>query len=265
MESSVELAPVDLDRQFVLPPGAFDIAILLGVLYHLRNPFYVLEELARRATYCLLSTRIARGFPNGVAMPPALPIAYLLGQRELNDDETNYFIFSECGLRTLLARTYWDVCDWMTVGTGRVSDPVRPDRDERFFCLMKSRYGQLPAVELVEGWHTPEGSGWRWTEREFAAQIHWQNRYPPATLTMDLFVPEELIGRERALRMSTSLNGQPLAPEVYESPGPKTLVRRIKKSQGRDFSLRVCLSGALSPDESDPRERGIVVNAIKLE
>ena len=81
------------------------MAVLLGVLYHLRNPFYALEELASRASYCLLSTRVARRFPDGSVMPGGVPLAYLLGERELNADETNYFIFSEPGLRTLLQRT----------------------------------------------------------------------------------------------------------------------------------------------------------------
>jgi len=52
------------DRPFTLPHDAYDVVLFLGILYHLRNPFYVLEELARRTTHLLLSTRIARRYRN---------------------------------------------------------------------------------------------------------------------------------------------------------------------------------------------------------
>src|SRR5687767_5576080 len=107
--SSIELHEVDLDRQFQLPHESYDAVIFFGVLYHLRNPFYVLEELAKRAKYCLLSTRIARRFPDGGKMPKDVALAYLLEEQELNQDESNYFIFSEQGLRVLIARSYWRI------------------------------------------------------------------------------------------------------------------------------------------------------------
>lgn len=263
--SSVELCDVDLDRQFLLPHGSYDVAVVLGVLYHLRNPFYVLEELARRSSYCLLSTRIARRFPDGTPVPPSLPIAYLLDERELNNDETNYFIFSQQGLRTLFARTYWDLCDSMSVGGTPDSDPIRPDRDERYFCLLKSRYGRLAKVELLDGWHQPEESGWRWTEREFSVRVQWESECPPRVAIVETYVSDQLMSRLGSLRLSLSLNGRPLAPEVYRSSGPKTLVRKLRGTAKDEVLLGFSLSGALSPDDSDPRERGIIVTAIRVE
>jgi SAM-dependent methyltransferase len=263
--SSVQLYDMDLDRQFQLPSGDYDVAILLGVLYHLRNPFYVLEELARRASYCLLSTRIARRFPDGTPVPPDLPMAYLLEERELNNDETNYFIFSDFGLRTLLARTHWDVCDSMTTGGTLDSDPIRPDRDERFFCLLKSRYGRLTNVEFLDGWHQPEESGWRWTEREFSARIQWQGKYPPRVLIVETYISDDLIRHNPSLGLSLSMEGKQLATEVYRSSGLKTLARKLARTNASDVVVKFSLSGALPPDDSDPRERGIVVTAIRME
>lgn len=264
LKSGVQLCDVDLDRQFLLPDGSYDVAVVLGVLYHLRNPFYVLEELARRASFCVLSTRIARRFPDGTAVPANRSIAYLLEERELNDDETNYFIFSEHGLRTLLARTYWDVCDFMTVGPAADSDPIRPDRDERVFCLLKSRYGLVANVEFLGGWHEPEESGWRWTRREFTARVRWQDPRPPRLLTADLFISEQLISRG-AVRLSVSINGKEMTPEVYESCGQKKLVRKLNGIGGQEFLVSFFLSDALPPDDSDRRERGIIMNALRLE
>jgi hypothetical protein len=263
--SSIQLREVDIDRQFQLPEGAYDVVVMLGVLYHLRNPFYVLEELARRSSYCLLSTRIARRFPDGTRAPANVPVAYLLAERELNHDETNYFIFSEQGLRTLFQRTDWDVCDWMTSGPHADSDPVRPDRDERVFCLLKSRYGRIGEVEMVEGWHQPEESGWRWTGREFSARYRAMDGRRPRRVIVELFLSEELIRHASPLRLSLSANGFALTPEVYRAGGPRELIRTLRGPAATEFLLEFSLSGALPPDARDPRERGVVVRSIRLE
>ena len=263
--SKIELRDVDLDRQFHLPDRRYDIALVLGVLYHLRNPFYTLEELASHASYCLLSTRIARRYPDGTPMPPNFPIAYLLAERELNEDETNYFIFSEPGLRTLFQRTFWDLRSFVTVGRTGDSDPVRLDRDERIFCLMKSRYGKVADVEFLEGWHKPEESGWRWTQREFSARVHWNSGHRPRRLVLDLFLPDDLMSHVHPLQLSVSVNGEALTPEVYRASGSHTLIRGLRAPSGEDFLVKFSLSGALPPSPTDDRERGIIVSSIRVE
>ena len=69
-----------------------------------------------------------------------VPVAYLLDADECNNDATNYWIFSEEGLRRILHRTGWDVLDFGTVGAVGKSDPATPKGDERAFCLVRSRY-----------------------------------------------------------------------------------------------------------------------------
>ena len=54
MNSSVEIQSVDLDSQFALPHKKYDAVFFLGTLYHLKNPFFVLEKLARVTTRCFL-------------------------------------------------------------------------------------------------------------------------------------------------------------------------------------------------------------------
>lgn len=119
--SAVEILEADLDSQFTLPPNRFRLAVFLGLLYHLKNPFHALERLARSCDYCVLSTRIARRFPDGAAMPPQHPMAYLLADDELNADNSNYWIFNEAGLRRLISRTHWEVVEFFT---GVVIPPV---------------------------------------------------------------------------------------------------------------------------------------------
>jgi tRNA (mo5U34)-methyltransferase len=263
--SSVEIHEIDVDTQFTLPHDTYDLVLFLGVLYHLRNPFYALEELARRASHCLLSTRVARRFPDGAAMPEKVAMAYLLDELELNDDNTNYFIFSEAGLRVMLKRTHWDVCEYMTPLHVMDSDPVRLDRDERAFCLLKSRYDRLANVELLSGWHISEGTGWRWTERRFSARVHWNETLRPRVVMLQLYLPENLIARVNPLRLSSSVNGCALTPELYRTPGPQKLVRTLGSGLGNEMLFQFELSGALPPDENDERELGVIVQSIQLE
>ena len=259
--SSVEVHEIDVDRTFALPHDTYDLVLFLGVLYHLRNPFFVLEELARRAAHCLLSTRVARQFPSGAPMPPDAPAAYLVREDELNRDNTNYFIFSETGLRVMLHRAHWDVRDYISVGDTVHSDPVRPDRDERAFCLVRSRYNGLAHLELLDGWHESEETGWRWTRREFAVRI----RSCGTALTMKTFFPKESLQRLGALTLSVSVNGRDLVPAVFETAGHQTLVRQLGHEPDNELLLRFRLSDALPPDESDQRERGIVVGSIVVD
>src|SRR5947207_4234200 len=131
--SGVEIHSVDLDGQFVLPAEQYNLALLLGVLYHLKNPVYVLEALSRQARFCLLSTRI---LPRETG-----PIAYLADEYELSAaDDSNYWLFSEPGLRRLLKRTNWEIRDYVTVGD---------DTDLRAFCLIRSRWA-LGHLELLD-------------------------------------------------------------------------------------------------------------------
>lgn len=138
--SSVAIHEINLDAQFALPHERYGLVFFLGLLYHLKNPFYALEALARAARYCLISTRIARLTPDKRTDFSQAPVAYLLGPAEANNDSTNYWIFSEAGLRRLFERTGWEVCDYLSAGNTVDSDPASPEGDERAFCLVKSRH-----------------------------------------------------------------------------------------------------------------------------
>jgi tRNA (mo5U34)-methyltransferase len=67
-----------------------------------------------------------------------IPVAYLLDDREANNDATNFWIFSDAGFRRVRARTGWQIVDYITLGNTTDSDPASADGDERAFCLAKS-------------------------------------------------------------------------------------------------------------------------------
>jgi hypothetical protein len=136
--SKVEICDIDLDSQFSLPRERYGLVLLLGILYHLQNPFYVLSELGRRADYCLLSTRVAR-FAGPERTPIAhLPVAYLVGPQETNNDPTNYWMFSPAGLERIVERAGWSVLERVSFGDTEASDPASAEHDERAFMLLRS-------------------------------------------------------------------------------------------------------------------------------
>jgi hypothetical protein len=136
--SAVNIYDVDLDSQFSVAEG-YDLVFLLGILYHLKNPFYALERLSRAAKYMILSTRIARYFRPSGPDQSGTAAAYLVGPRELNDDSTNYWIFSAAGLQRILERAGWDIVKFMTVGDINASNAQDNDHDERAYCSLRSR------------------------------------------------------------------------------------------------------------------------------
>jgi 2-polyprenyl-3-methyl-5-hydroxy-6-metoxy-1,4-benzoquinol methylase len=139
LDSQVRIHEVNLDSYFELPGTQYGLVLFLGILYHLKNPFYVLEVLAHRARELVLSTRVARVYKqNAATSMQAVPCAYLLAPDECNNDSTNYWIFTESGLRRLLERTGWSVEKFITVGDTVSSNPSDTDHDERAFVLAKS-------------------------------------------------------------------------------------------------------------------------------
>jgi SAM-dependent methyltransferase len=135
-KSTICIHDVNLDGRFDLP-RQYGVAFFLGTLYHLKNPFYVLEAIARHARYCFLSTRVARLSADRRARLDTLPVAYLLEPAECNSDVTNYFVFSPAGLIVLVKRAGWIVRAGVTSGACD-SDPVSPQADERMFLLLES-------------------------------------------------------------------------------------------------------------------------------
>jgi hypothetical protein len=138
LSSKVSIYDVDLDEQFRLPRERYGLVFLLGILYHLQNPFYALRQLAERASYCLLSTKVARVAGPDRTPIAELPVGYLVGPRETNNDPTNYWILSPVGLERLVERAGWTILERTNVGDTVDSDPSAPEHDERMFLLLHS-------------------------------------------------------------------------------------------------------------------------------
>ena len=219
--SAIRIHAVDLDTRPQLPSFTYGFTVMLGVLYHLKNPFYVLETIAARADWCVLSTRIAQVTPAHRTRIEDEPVAYLLGAREANHDPTNYWIFSSAGLLRLLERTGWIVMGHRRVGCAIDSDPVRAESDERLIVIVKSRTRHPGLhVRLLEGWHATERAtehdAFRWTAKRFAMEVTLPERAHEFALRFS--VTEALCG-SGAVRVSCAISGHPAGSITCESPG----------------------------------------------
>ena len=139
LDSKVLIHEIDVDGPFELS-RQYGLVLFLGILYHLRNPLFALEKFARYSKYLMLSSRVARFGPDGKISIDSLSVGYFLDPDECNKDATNWWIFSRPGLRKVVRRAGWEIVEERSVGEIRRSDPVRPDRDERMFLLLKSRF-----------------------------------------------------------------------------------------------------------------------------
>lgn len=258
--SSVTLDETDLDNGHHLKGRTFGLAMCLGLLYHLRNPFGFLEELAHHVRYCILSTRIAEHTGRGTRIAEE-PVAYLVGAAEANNDSTNYWIFSQAGLRQIIDRTGWDLCDYSTTGTQHGSEPSDPNRDQRAFCMVRSRLSDpWLEVELEGGWHEMEKGMWRWTEREFAIRLP---RPAPeeATLRFQFVVPDHLIRVAGSIRLRAAVGGIDLPRCEYTHAGEHIYAQQVPHHAlaGDSVLVRFELDKVYGPTEADKRELGVQV------
>lgn len=137
---------VNLDEYFALSRPQYELVLFLRIVYHLKNPLYVLERLAKSAKYSFVSRRVFRFAPGGEELS-LINVAYLLDADESESvDATSCWIMTESCLRRLFQQTGWDVLDFMTVGEKRASNPQSIAKDERAFALLRSRVAGLTAI-----------------------------------------------------------------------------------------------------------------------
>jgi tRNA (mo5U34)-methyltransferase len=261
--SHLEIQSADIDERLDLPEPHYGLTLLLGVLYHLKNPYQVLETLAKKSRYCFLSTRIAALAPDKKKTQIGnLPVAYLLDEAEINDDDSNYWIFSETGLRRILKRAGWTVRNWHTTGCDvSKSDPVSTAGDSRAFCLLESRVANRPeSLALAGGWHDLEFGAWRWTERRFSVRLATPPHDEPVTLRFGFHLPPQVAASRPTL--SATVNGMALQSETYSGAGHHQYVRSVPASAlaPGNVAVEFELDRALGPTETDERELGVLVD-----
>jgi tRNA (mo5U34)-methyltransferase len=258
--SSIRIHDVDLDTRPNLPSSNYGFAVMLGVLYHLKNPFLVLEALARASRYIFLSTRIASLSPDRKTDFGTLPIAYLVEEDELNNDDSNFWIFSENALRRVVRRSGWDVMHYTAIGPV-AADPVTKEGDARAFLLAKSRLAAPPCdYRLLRGWHQLEHKTWRWTERAFSMDVESHVPLKPATLRFVFQLPEGVFAQASAVTLAGRINGMPLGSGIYSTPGEHEFIGAVPALDAGVAIVEFQLDRAIGPTEADRRELGLLVD-----
>jgi tRNA (mo5U34)-methyltransferase len=259
LELPIEITEMDVDSRFELDGRPYGLALLLGILYHLKNPFHVLETLAHNALYCVLSTRVAATTMRGTMMQDE-PLAYLLDHREANNDPTNYWVFSQGGLLRLAKRTGWRVLGWRTAGCTTGSNPASANADERMFVFLRSQLLSAPAqVTLLSGWTDPLEQKWAWTEKNFSFEVRAEGPRRPPSFLLGFVVPES-ITNVSPVTVHCSVNGQFVGTEVYQGSGDKLFEKQLPSGvdHTKPMVFQFSIEHSFDP-RPDPRDLGIIM------
>ncbi len=261
LQSCVNIRSINLDWYFELPRVRYGLILFLGTLYHLKNPFYVLERFARAGAYCLLSTRVAQRTPGDGVNIRNQPLAYLLDPRETNDDSTNFWIFSEAGLLRLVDRTGWSLVNAVHVGRLEDSNPVDPEADERMFLLLKSRirYPEMH-ISLLEGWHPVESAGWRWTAKAFSFRVVLPKGRRVKEFALAFTIPEAVLAAGGDVTLSCEVNGASAGAASYSDPGTHTFRGVFPEGTGEEATIRFLAQHGFAPPAGDERDLGVMIS-----
>jgi tRNA (mo5U34)-methyltransferase len=261
LASSVEVHAVDLDARPHLPRAQYGLTVMLGVLYHLKNPFLALEAIARHSRHIFLSTRIAALSPDGRTRLGGLPLAYLVDEQELNADDTNFWIFTQAGFERVVTRAGWDVICSAVRGPAESADPVSPAGDARGFLLARSRLVAPPCpFRLLYGWHEIEQGSWRWTERRFGAALDVAEPRQVAALRLVFRLPEVSFADHPAIHLRARVNGRDLPALAYTAPGEHEYLAPLGTLPAGEVRVEFELDHAVAPSLRDQRELGVLVD-----
>ena len=203
-----------------------------------------------------MSTRVAKCFPSVNGVVTQSSAAYLLDPTECNDDNTNYWIFSDAGLRRIVDRTGWQVRAYLHAEEVSRSNPVDATRDERAYCLLQSSHLRAwRKIALLEGWYETEPAGFRWTHPTFSLRPEESGE-----LRALFYVPDVLLAAESTLLLSARESGRLIGEMEIRQPGAHQFACTVRAQIDVHFTTSVTLRS----DHSDPRERGIVVGSMDV-
>ena len=264
--AAIEVCDADLDGSFALPRQEYGLTLFLGTLYHLKNPFHVLEKLAAHSDWCVISTRVAQVTPRTGTRIEAEPLAYLLASREANNDPTNFWIFSPAGLIRILERTGWMVIAQHRAGCRVDSDPVNPEADERMFVLLKSRrrHPELH-VRPLGGWHEIEQDQWRWTAKRFSIEVTLPETEHAAEFALRFTVPEAVLANQDGVRVACHFDRTFLGAIRCDKPEPIEFrgVFPPSAAPGSVLRLDFTVDSSYESASDDVRDLGVIVPLLE--
>lgn len=255
----IEILEMDVDARVTLSDESYGFVFLLGILYHLKSPYFILETLAQKARYCALSTRVAAETKSGVVIENE-PLAYLLDECESNNDPTNYWTFSPTALVRLAKRTGWRVVSQSLLGCSEGSNPVDPDKDARMFLLLQSQRLSVPSkIRLLSGWTPVTDFKWAWTLKHFSFEAVILDSSKPTRFFLGFSLIDELVATS-PLRLSCTVNGIAAHEMEFETAGAKIFdsALPVEVDPGKPLLFAFMVQHQYR-NPLDPRDIGIIV------
>jgi hypothetical protein len=114
------------------PFERFGIGVMVGVLYHLRNPYSAIEKLRSLCDHLIVGTWVADCMPDRRRIIGDDQLVYLLRDRQLAEDPSNYWIFTRRSFHVLVER-----CGWRILAEHVVTQGVR--RRHRWLARLAGR------------------------------------------------------------------------------------------------------------------------------
>jgi hypothetical protein len=124
------------------------------------------------------------------------------------------------------------------------------------------------AAQFVAGFYQIEQNQWRWTGRQFVAQLS-----PPAgtegrtlKLSIAFNVTERMLKDTPSVTVSCAADGQPLPPETYSKPSSYRFLRPLPGPTSAPIVQIACQVDHtfVASENGDTRELGIMVTRISL-
>jgi tRNA (mo5U34)-methyltransferase len=131
------------DQQF----QRFGLGVMLGVLYHLKNPYSVIEKLGQLCDHLIIGTWVADCLPDSREIIEDQQVVFLLRDRQLAADPTNYWIFTTESLRVLVERCGWQILSQYTA-TNPISEPQPLSFRQRVLQRLGRRWGVSPPDDV---------------------------------------------------------------------------------------------------------------------
>lgn len=253
LNSKVELVEANLeDGLSCLGDQRFDLVLFTGVLYHLQNPFRALSDARSRSRHCFLSTRIVSRLPCGPGELASEPLAYLVNEDELNEDRTNYWLFTPSAVERLCYR-----CGWITLASIKTGTD-----DERLYSLLERR-DLLTNGVVLEGLFEPEEwNEWRWAQRKFAVAFdNPGNRFGVIRLNAS-YLPA-LWEEWGPISVELRVNGTPIQKRLLRNPGIHELSWNVEDT-ATVLTAQFEVSRATTPGQGEQRELSLVVLSVRF-
>jgi hypothetical protein len=118
-------------------------------------------------------------------------------------------------------------------------------------------------VELLEGWHHVEESGWRWTQKRFSARATSHVGMKHSRVSMRVFAPPLAIEKFGSITLRAWIDDAEVQPMVMDEAGIHVFVRKIPR-QAEVTSVVFELDNVLGPGPEYSRELGIIVASLEF-